>query len=120
MNIIESFELETLHTKLKKNYNISLLLEHTMYIFISFSIFFLLLFFQSLYHSKCFNTSFFVFLCKKFIKFKKLKRFLKLFLSLVKLSFHFSWAEAAISEASAYQNRCNIHVGRSFPYHLAI
>lgn len=44
MNIIESFELETLHTKLKKNYNISLLLEHTMYIFISFSIFFLLFF----------------------------------------------------------------------------
>ena len=44
MNIIESFELETLHTKFKKNYNISLLLEHTMYIFISFSIFFLLFF----------------------------------------------------------------------------
>ena len=79
MNIIESFELETLHTKLKKNYNISLLLEHTMYIFISFSIFFLL-FFQSLYHSKCFNTSFLSFCVKNFIKFKKLKRFLKLFL----------------------------------------
>ena len=63
MNIIESFELETLHTKLKKNYNISLLLEHTMYIFISFSIFFLLLF-QSLYHSKCFNTSFLSFCVK--------------------------------------------------------
>ena len=36
MNMIESFELEKLwsHTKFKKNYNISLLLEHRMHILI--------------------------------------------------------------------------------------
>ena len=71
MNIIESFELETLHTKLKKNYNISLLLEHKMYIFISFSIFFLLLFFKVSITANVLTRLFLSFCVKKFIKFLK-------------------------------------------------
>ena len=74
MNIIESFELETLHTKLKKNYNISLLLEHTMYIFI-FLFYIFSSFFQSLYHSKCFNTSFLSFCVKSSSNLKNKKDF---------------------------------------------
>ena len=69
MNMIESFELEKLwsHTKFKKNYNISLLLEHTMYIHI-FSITFL---FFKIYHSKCLTRLLCLFIKKNilFVKF---------------------------------------------------